>query len=114
MDKELEETIKYLKAMRVIDFDKLGFVYAKETIDEVLNLIKQQQSELERKEYLYHKALSELVIADKVIDEMIEEYEFVHRANIINFCEDKLRKNACIQDCKLCIKQYFEKKVREE
>ena len=52
MNKELEEAIKYLKAMRVIDFDKLGFVYAKETIDEVLNLIKEQQEENTQKDKL--------------------------------------------------------------
>lgn len=100
MDEELEETIKYLKAMRVIDFDKLGFVYAKETIDEVLNLIKQQQEENKQK--------------DKMTNLMLEEYEYNERINIKYFCDEEIRKNTCIQDCKLCIKQYFEKKVREE
>ncbi len=66
MNKELEEAIKYLKAMRVIDFDKLGFVYAKETIDEVLNLIKEQQEENTQK--------------DKLIDLIYEHfYEFINR-----------------------------------
>jgi len=100
MDKELEETIKYLKAMRVIDFDKLGFVYAKETIDEVLNLIKEQQEENTQK--------------DKLIDLMLEEYEYNERINIKYFCDEEIRKNTCIQDCKLCIKQYFEKKVEDK
>lgn len=44
---EEEKTLKYLSAMRVIDFDKLGFVYGKETITEILNLIQSQQKEIE-------------------------------------------------------------------
>lgn len=46
MTKE-QETLKYFSAMRIIDYDKLGFVYGKETIDEVLNLIQQLQGEIE-------------------------------------------------------------------
>lgn len=121
MDEELEETIKYLKAMRVIDFDKLGFVYAKETIDEVLNLIKQQQSELERKEYLYNKALSDVVEEEKIIDEMAQsiannndiEYEVCEDVREeFDECDCYARKTH--QSCEDCIKNYFKKKVSEE
>jgi len=45
---EEEKTLKYLSAMRVIEFDKLGFVYGKETITEILNLIQSQQKEIEK------------------------------------------------------------------
>lgn len=85
-----------------------------------LNLIQKQQEELTRtKTDLQNSWHNNLELAEKclkqdnIINEMIEEYEFVHRANIINFCEDNLRDNTCIQDCKSCIKQYFEKKVGE-
>lgn len=60
MTKE-QETLKYLSAMRIIDYDKLGFVYGKETIDEVLNLIQQLQEEKEKYKQLYNKALGDLV-----------------------------------------------------
>ena len=39
---EEEKTLKYLSAMRVIDFNKMGFVYGKETITEVLNLLEKK------------------------------------------------------------------------
>lgn len=51
---------------------------------------------------------------DKQIDLMIEEYEYNARINFKNFCEDELRKDNCIQDCKACTKQYFERKVEKE
>lgn len=37
-----QETLKYLSAMGIIDFNKLGFVYGKETITEVLNLVEKK------------------------------------------------------------------------
>ena len=66
-------------------------------ISEILNLVKSQAKELEKK--------------DKMIDLMIEEYEYNARINVKNFCEEELRKDSCIQDCRICIKQYFERKV---
>ena len=50
----------------------------------------------------------------KIIDEMLDEYEYNARCNLKNFCDEEMRKNKCIQDCRICIKQYFEKKVEEE
>ena len=84
---------------------------------EVLNLIQQLQKELEKKEYLYHKALSELVIADKkniekdkIIDEMAEWiFDKDYNENSLFIDRDDYYSN-CIKQ----VKQYFEKKVREE
>lgn len=45
------------------------------------------------------------------LDEMIEEYEYNARINVNNFCDEEIRKDKCIQDCKSCIKQYFERKA---
>lgn len=47
---------------------------------------------------------------DKIIDLIIEEYEYNERINLKDFCENELRKDTCIQDCKTCIKQYFKQK----
>ena len=71
-----------------------------EATDTVLNLITKLQKENEEK--------------DKQIDLIIEEYEYYDRINFKNFCEDKLRKDKCIQDCKNCAKKYFEKLVKEK
>ena len=49
--------------------------------------------------------------ANKIIDEMLEEYEYNARCNLKNFCDEEMRKDKCKQDCRACIKQYFEKKV---
>lgn len=66
----------------------------------VLNLITKLEKENEEK--------------DKKIDLMIEEYEYNARINFKNFCEDELRKDNCIQDCKTCAKKYFEKLAKEK
>lgn len=50
---------------------------------------------------------------NKLIDLIIEEYEYNDRINLKKFCEEKLRKDSCIRDCKACIEQYFEKLVEE-
>ncbi len=57
--------------------------------------------------------INELQQKDKQIDLMIEEYEYNDRINFKNFCEDELRKDKCIQDCKICAKQYFETKAKK-
>lgn len=91
MTKE-EETLKYLSAMSIIDFDKLGFVYGKQTIDEVLNLIQTQQSEIERK--------------DKIIDEMANYIRVITVNMKIPTGENLLWDNDEI-------KQYFERKIEQ-
>lgn len=57
--------------------------------------------------------LSALVVKkEKIIDYMIEEYEYNARINLKNFCEDETRKDRCIQDCKICVKKYFEERCK--
>lgn len=71
-----------------------------EAYDAVLNIIDRLQKENEEK--------------DKQIDLIIEEYEFYDRINFKNFCEEQLRKNKCIKDCKNCAKHFFENKAKGE
>jgi len=112
-----------------------------EDIKAILNLVQKQQKEKEKlkkhnkellrklrnrvkevkkltKYSLYKKEFAklnrEIEKKDKIIDEMLEEYEYNARIKIKNFCDEEMRKNTCIQDCRICIKQYFEKKVEEE
>lgn len=96
-----------------------------QAIEIVLNLIQEQQIKLKR---LDKEAQSyfettikqaqtfdrQLQKKDKMIDLIIEEYEYNERINLKDFCDDELRKDKCIQDCKSCIKQYFERKVEDE
>ena len=55
----------------------------------------------------------ELDKKDKIINEMIQEYEYSARINVKDFCDEEIRKDKCIQDCTNCIKEYFTKKARE-
>lgn len=55
-----QETLKYLNAMGIIDFNKLGFVYGKETITDTLVLLKNKDIEIAMQKDNY-KMLSESV-----------------------------------------------------
>ncbi len=96
-----------------------------QAIEIVLNLIQEQQIKLKRLdkeaqsyfETIIKQAQTfdrQLQKKDKMIDLIIEEYEYNERINLKDFCDDELRKDKCIQDCKSCIKQYFERKVKDE
>lgn len=87
---EEEKTLKYLSAMRIIDFNKLGFAYGKETIDKVLNLTQKQEKQID----LMEKEIS----------------DFNHLA-ICEDCEKICEDDYDYTDCNKCIKQYFESKV---
>lgn len=79
-----------------------------EKVSEIKQFIEKQQQKLEEKETLYKKALSELVIADKMIDEMAE---YIGSNDITEiFCEEKVE---CDEQCKNCVKEIFRKKVEE-
>lgn len=92
---EEEKTLKYLSAMRIIDFNELGFVYGKETITEILNLIQSQQKEIEKK--------------DKIIDEMAPQIylDKQQREEMRKYIYESNRS----KDFTSFVKQYFEKKV---
>lgn len=87
---EEEKTLKYLSAMRIIDFNKFGFIYEKETITDVLNLIQRK---------------------DKQIDLMantIAQAGVGRRAFTCDFGKE------CDQNgCRICIKKYFKKQAKE-
>ncbi len=111
MTKE-EETLKYLSAMSIIDFNKLGFVYGKQTIDEVLNLIKTQQAELETKDKLYKKAIKGLIKANKIINSIADELikNNIHK----KYCYYVAGSTECNHNCRECVKQYYERKIESE
>ncbi len=121
-----QETLKYLSAMGVIDFNKLGFVYGKETITEVLNLLKKKadkinklkkQNKLASKEHeeRFNEFEAEIEKKDKIID-LMSRYIYKREDSTVNIgriycpekdCDDINRE----VNCDTCIKQYFERKV---
>ena len=99
LSEEEKQAINYLKECVIKEnlFEEDFILY---NIKILLNLITKLQKESKEK--------------DKQIDLIIEEYEYNARINFKNFCEDELRKDSCIQDCKTCAKQYFEKLAKEK
>ena len=96
--------------------------YYIQAIETVLNLITKLQKENEKYKYLYQKALTNTVIADrenmqlkKQIDLMAE---YISKIDIEeDICiKNKTNPDWCNEDytnCKNCIKQYFERKARD-
>lgn len=117
MTEEEKEAIESLKTL--LYADNLTQRGKRKLIEIYENLIQKQQTEIEKARntkslYYENKELrKELKNKDKIIDEMTEEYEYNARVNVKDFCEDEMRRDSCIQDCKTCIKHYFEKKVEE-
>lgn len=104
MSEEEKEAIEQLESWRKFIVKNRDRVNKANDIEfylrTALNLIKKQQKEIEKK--------------DKITNEMIEEYEYNVRINVKNFCEEEMRRDRCIRDCKQCIIKYFERKVESE
>lgn len=120
---EEEKTLKYLSAMRIIDFNKLGFVYGKETIDEVLNLIQKQQKEIkllkDQQQYAideYGNTIkekqTELEKKDKVIDELASRV-YLNKQEMEEM-EKYIYNNPNHKGFADFVKRYFERKVKNE
>lgn len=134
MTTEQKEAVALLKDFTKMDFNNpMGWTGYYDTelkelqqaIEILLNLIQEQKAELRRldkeAQQYFETTIkqaqtfdSQLQKKDKMIDLIIEEYEYNARINLKDFCDDELRKDKCIQDCKSCIKQYFERKVKDE
>ena len=130
MTKEQEEAIETMRHW--IDFEKHNrdkinkaddLIKIQET---VLSMLKQnsveiaeKSAEIEKYKYLYQKALDNTIKADreniqlkKQIDLMAEK---IHQlgSDYDDFCIDTVWNEDCDEDCKECIKQYFERKVNK-
>ena len=88
----------------------------------ILNLITKLQKENEKYKYLYQKALTNTVIADRENMQLKEQIdlmaEYISKIDIEeDICiKNKTNPDWCNEDytnCKNCIKQYFERKSEE-
>lgn len=110
MTKEQEEIINRLSKItnrQILYGNKCGitiegFRELQEDIDTVLNMIKEKNAEIEKK--------------DKIIDLMAEWIEKHTKYYDEDGCYCEVEKEVCNKDikCKDCIKQYFERKAAEE
>ena len=106
MTKEEEKAIEIVA--KYLNFNEIcGTRNFKEALETVLNMLKE-------KDKLYHKALGDLVKADreniqlkKQIDLMAEEINETDRG-YTDYCEMKIE---CDRNCKDCIKRYYERKA---
>ena len=86
--KKQEESIKYLEFMNgTLDFNKLGYVYAKASNETVLNMLKEKDKEIEHlKENINYQTLCDFLISsvsadeepmwtEKHIEELLENFE---------------------------------------
>lgn len=100
MTNEQREAIEYLKESVLIYKNTIPKI--SDAIDTVLSLIKEQQEEIEKK--------------DKQIDLMAEwiSERCFYKDDYSNSCE--IMQDSCSKedDCKHCIKQYFERKAEDE
>lgn len=107
MTNEQREAIEKLEYVnRWYDCNNYYSRYELDCIDTVLSLIKAQQEEISKYKTLYERALSDVVKTDKQIDLMAD---YIGKEDITEiFCDGKI---GCDENCKTCVKQYFERQV---
>lgn len=125
ISEEEKKAIDKLNSIKVSGDKEIIYNFETGTI---LNLIEKQNKELEEKETLYQKALTDLVIAEKMIDEMADLFLTIAKNNpgtIFHYLEkDGFSTKECSPcgeqkkdknwTCAECFKEYFRKKVENE
>ena len=126
-EKEAIETMKRWIEYEKQNKDKINKANELIEIQEtVLNLIQKQDKEIEHWKNGFERELEnnrkntcellkqDLIIRekDKQIDLMAEKIHFLG-SEYDDFCIDTVWNEDCDKDCKNCIKQYFERKVKD-
>ena len=83
-----------------------------ENIETVLSMLKENSAEIEQKNTELAEKNAEIEKKDKIIDLMAEEINQLG-GDYDDFCIDTVWNEDCDEDCKNCIKQYFERKSEE-
>ena len=108
------------KQAQITTYDLFG------NIETVLNMLKEKDKEIEHWKNGFERELEnnrkntcellkqDLIIRqkDKQIDLMAEKIHFLG-SEYDDFCIDTVWNEDCDKDCKNCIKQYFERKVKD-
>lgn len=134
MTKEKEKAIRYVKYMsKTINFNKSGFVNGKESLEIVLNMLKEKDEEIQfqkdinKTEKDRHKQAEKSLKGhiekkDKMIDLIIDFFYKLTQESpgtTIHYLEkngfDTSKCNNCSpgNDCRKCFKQYFERKAKD-
>ena len=134
MTKEKEKAIRYVKYMsKTINFNKSGFVNGKESLEIVLNMLKEKDEEIQfqkdinKTEKDRHKQAEKSLKGhiekkDKMIDLIIDFFYKLTQESpgtTIHYLEkngfDTSKCNNCSpgNDCRKCFKEYFERKAKD-
>ena len=81
-------------------------------LETVLSMLKENSAEIEQKNTELAEKNAEIEKKDKIIDLMAEEINQLG-GDYDDFCIDTVWNEDCYEDCKNCIKQYFERKSEE-
>ena len=105
MTKEEEKAIEIVA--KYLNFNEIcGTRNFKEALETVLNMLKEKDKEIEKKNNIIN-------LMAKYINYLSDELVQATGKNELEFCNG----NICCKDsnysCEQCIKQYFERKVRE-
>lgn len=119
MTNEQREAIEYLKESVLIYKNTIPKM--SNAIDTVLSLTNEQDKYIKDANDIttemsndIKKLTSELNKKDKIITEMIEEYEYNDGINTKKFCDEEIRKDKCIKNCTICMQEYFAGLVEKE
>ena len=80
-----------------------------ENIETILSMLKENSAEIEQKNTELAEKNAEIEKLDKIIYEMIGS--FIDLGFGFEYCNNDDR---CINDCDKCIKQYFERKAKND
>lgn len=106
MTKEQEKAIRYVNYMnKTINFNKSGFVNGKESLEIVLNMLKEKDLEIEKYKKIIN-LMTEHIVSSAIVDDTVCAIKCDCETNIEEDCTHEKMIN--------CTKQYFERKVEDE
>ena len=113
--KEQEEAVKFLELHtnfmgkvdkgRCIRIPEENFTKTKQSLETVLNMLKENSAEIHQKNTELAEKNAEIEKLNRQIDLIAEEINETDRG-YTDYCEMKIE---CDRNCKECIKQYFER-----
>ena len=120
MTKEQEEAIEILEDIKNNTWTTKYIMSSdSKKAETVLNMLKDLQkenkymhSELDRQQTTINNYAKVIEKKDKIIDLMAEKIDQLGN-DYDDFCIDTIWNEDCDEDCKNCIKQYFERKSEE-
>lgn len=104
MTKEQEKAIRYVNYMsKTINFNKSGFVNGKESLEIVLNMLKEKELEIEKYKKIIN-LMTEHIVSSAIVDDTV--------CAIKCDCETDIEEDCTHEKMINCTKQHFERKAK--